>query len=260
MCSRTPAASLAHDLTVIGLLSAVLYLRSDTDHFDVFVRLCDVAPNGRSTNLSDGFFRAGPESSVRDVDGVFTVRVSMSPTANTFKAGHRLRVQVSGERASALRRATWGRASPLRPRRHSGPHAMRSTTIPITRRCSISRSSRRQGRRVQQVGFRVASFQGDGVAGVWRFGELVDGARRATGRWHVSLRRRRPQCHRVNGLPTELGGTAANHTGRDRHGRRISGDQNVRREFRHTGKTLFLRFRSWSRKGWEFESPRSHPL
>ena len=96
MCSRTPAASLARDLTVIGPLSAVLSLRSDTEHFDVFVRLCDVTPNGRSTNLSDGSVRVRPESSVRDVDGTFTVRVSMSPTANTFKAGHRLRVQVSG--------------------------------------------------------------------------------------------------------------------------------------------------------------------
>jgi putative CocE/NonD family hydrolase len=90
------SATLARDLTVIGPLLAVLCLRSDTEHFDVFVRLCDVAPNGRSTNLSDGFVRVRPEGAVRGVDGTFTVRVSMSPTANTFKVGHRLRVQVSG--------------------------------------------------------------------------------------------------------------------------------------------------------------------
>jgi len=90
------SASLARDLTVIGPLTAVLHLRSDTEHFDVFVRLCDVAPNGRSTNLSDGFLRVRPKSAVRGVDGTFIVRVSMSPTANTFKVGHRLRVQVSG--------------------------------------------------------------------------------------------------------------------------------------------------------------------
>jgi putative CocE/NonD family hydrolase len=90
------SASLARDLTVIGPLSAVLHLKSDTEQFDVFVRLCDVAPNGRSTNLSDGLLRVRPENSVRGVDGAFIVRVSMSPTANTFKAGHRLRVQVSG--------------------------------------------------------------------------------------------------------------------------------------------------------------------
>jgi putative CocE/NonD family hydrolase len=90
------SASLARDLTVIGPVSAVLYLTSDTEHFDVFVRLCDVAPNGRSINLSDGFVRVRPESAVRGVDGTFTVPVSMSPTANTFKVGHRLRVQVSG--------------------------------------------------------------------------------------------------------------------------------------------------------------------
>jgi putative CocE/NonD family hydrolase len=90
------SASLTRDLTVIGPVSAVVHLTSDTEHFDVFVRLCDVAPNGRSTNLSDGFVRVVPEGALRDVDGTFTVRVSMSPTANTFKAGHRLRVQVSG--------------------------------------------------------------------------------------------------------------------------------------------------------------------
>ena len=90
------SASLTDDLTVIGPVSAVLYLTSDTEHFDVFVRLCDVAPNGRSTNLSDGFLRVGPESPRHHVDGTYGVRVSMSPTANTFKAGHRLRVQVSG--------------------------------------------------------------------------------------------------------------------------------------------------------------------
>jgi putative CocE/NonD family hydrolase len=81
---------------VIGPLSAVLHVRSDTEHFDVFMRLCDIAPNGRSTNLSDGFVRVRPERAVRGVDGTFTVPVSMSPTANTFKAGHRMRVQVSG--------------------------------------------------------------------------------------------------------------------------------------------------------------------
>jgi putative CocE/NonD family hydrolase len=90
------SASLARDLMVIGPVSAALHLTSDTEHFDVFVRLCDVAPNGRSTNVSDGFLRVIPERSARDVDGTYVVRVSMSPTANTFKAGHRLRVQVSG--------------------------------------------------------------------------------------------------------------------------------------------------------------------
>jgi putative CocE/NonD family hydrolase len=90
------SASLARELTVIGPVSAVLHLTSDAEHFDVFVRLCDVTPSGRSTNLSDGFVRVRPESAVRGVDGAYTVRVSMSPTANTFKAGHGLRVQVSG--------------------------------------------------------------------------------------------------------------------------------------------------------------------
>ena len=89
------STSLARDLTVIGPLSAVLHLKSDTEHFDVFVRLCDVTPYSRSTNVSDGFVRVRPQSSIQGIDGAFTVRVSMSPTAYMFKAGHQLRVQVS---------------------------------------------------------------------------------------------------------------------------------------------------------------------
>ncbi len=86
---------LSEDLTVIGPLTATLYLRSSLEHTDFFVRLCDVSEKGRSVNLSDGIIRLSPGSVQKEEDGVFKLDVAMWPTANTFLAGHRIRLQVS---------------------------------------------------------------------------------------------------------------------------------------------------------------------
>ena len=86
---------LDEDLTVIGPLTATLYLRSSLEHTDFFVRLCDVSDKGRSVNLSDGIVRVIPGSVDKDAEGVFKLEIAMWPTANTFRAGHRIRLQVS---------------------------------------------------------------------------------------------------------------------------------------------------------------------
>jgi putative CocE/NonD family hydrolase len=86
---------LTEDLTVIGPVTATLYLRSSLEHTDFFVRLCDVTPKGRSFNVSDGIIRLVPESVTKEEDGTFRLEVAMGPTAITFRAGHRVRLQVS---------------------------------------------------------------------------------------------------------------------------------------------------------------------
>jgi uncharacterized protein len=86
---------LTDDLTVIGPLTASLYLRSSLGDTDFHVRLCDVTPNGKSFNLSDGILRLTPASVRKRKDGSFRLEIAMWPTANTFKAGHRIRLQVS---------------------------------------------------------------------------------------------------------------------------------------------------------------------
>ena len=53
---------LTDDVTVIGPLTATLYVRSSLEHTDFFVRLCDVTPKGKSFNLSDGIVRLTPGS------------------------------------------------------------------------------------------------------------------------------------------------------------------------------------------------------
>jgi putative CocE/NonD family hydrolase len=79
------------DVEVIGEVSAEVWFASDRPSADVFVRLCDVDPRGRSTNVCDGIV------GLRDTDAVALgpVTVALWPTAYLFRKGHRIRVQVS---------------------------------------------------------------------------------------------------------------------------------------------------------------------
>jgi putative CocE/NonD family hydrolase len=86
---------LTDDLTVIGPLTATLYVRSSLEYTDFFVRLCDVTAKGRSFNLSDGIVRLVPGAVEPGEDGVTKLDIALWPTANTFRAGHRIRLQVS---------------------------------------------------------------------------------------------------------------------------------------------------------------------
>jgi hypothetical protein len=74
---------------------AEIYVASDLEHFDVFVRLCDVDAKGRSTNVCDGIERVSLKRWPRSPDGTSAVRVTLWPTAQRFRTGHRIRVQVS---------------------------------------------------------------------------------------------------------------------------------------------------------------------
>ncbi len=83
-------APLTHAVEAIGPVTASIRVRASGKHFDLFVRLCDVDRDGRSWNVCDGLTRV----STVDEDG--TVRVALWPTAYRFRAGHRIRLQVSG--------------------------------------------------------------------------------------------------------------------------------------------------------------------
>jgi putative CocE/NonD family hydrolase len=98
-------AALAAPLEVIGPVSARLRVRAGGPHFDVFARLCDVDPRGRSWNICDGLIRLGPGSPDE-------VTVPMSATAHRFGAGHRLRLQISGGAHPRFARNT-GTGEPL---------------------------------------------------------------------------------------------------------------------------------------------------
>lgn len=86
---------LDHDLDLIGEVSARIVVRTEHDDADVFVRICDVAPNGRSTNVTDGIRRLRAIDPADD-HGHRIAEVDLAPTAYRFRRGHRLRVQVAG--------------------------------------------------------------------------------------------------------------------------------------------------------------------
>jgi uncharacterized protein len=83
------SAPLEQDVEVIGEISAEIWFRSSLPYADVFVRLCDADPRGRSWNVCDGLI------SLTGADEITCATVRLWPTAYRFKRGHRIRVQVS---------------------------------------------------------------------------------------------------------------------------------------------------------------------
>jgi putative CocE/NonD family hydrolase len=80
---------LDEDVEVVGEVSAEIWFSSSLPHADVFVRLCDVDPGGKSWNVCDGLV------SLTGADEPQCATVRLWPTAYRFRRGHRIRVQVS---------------------------------------------------------------------------------------------------------------------------------------------------------------------
>jgi uncharacterized protein len=81
-------------LEVAGIPVVRLHLRSDNAYFDVFARLCDVSPDGRSENLTDQIFRSSPTNVTPGEVG--HIELPLTDVAHVFRPGHRIRVQLSG--------------------------------------------------------------------------------------------------------------------------------------------------------------------
>jgi putative CocE/NonD family hydrolase len=103
---------LEEPVTALGPVAATVHLRAEGEYFDVFVRLCDVEPDGRSWNICDGLVRVTPDVFPGADDGVRTILVKLWPTGHRFGSGHRIRVQVSGGAHPRFARNT-GTAEPL---------------------------------------------------------------------------------------------------------------------------------------------------
>jgi putative CocE/NonD family hydrolase len=86
---------LTEPLEFVGPVSATVHLESTLDHVDVFVRVCDVHPDGTSLNVCDALQRYTPDTIERDADGVFTATFDLWPIGHRFGRGHRLRVQIA---------------------------------------------------------------------------------------------------------------------------------------------------------------------
>jgi putative CocE/NonD family hydrolase len=93
LCYTMPP--LARDLEITGPVRLELFARSSLEHTDFFGRLCDVAPDGGSTNVCDGLFRVEPSGGEAAPGGCLRLKIDMWATAHRFQQGHRLRLQVS---------------------------------------------------------------------------------------------------------------------------------------------------------------------
>jgi uncharacterized protein len=91
---------LDHDLDVAGPLRMTLYASSSAVDTDFVARLTDVFPDGRAIQLQAGALRTRyrdreGEPSFLEPGQVYRLEIDMWATANRFKAGHRLRVDIS---------------------------------------------------------------------------------------------------------------------------------------------------------------------
>ncbi|MFJ6739034.1 CocE/NonD family hydrolase [Streptomyces sp. NPDC091279] len=121
------------DTEVIGEVSAEIWFRSSLPYADVFVRLCDVDEEGRSTNVCDGL------AGLTDADTTTCATVQLWPTAHLFKRGHRIRVQISSgafprynrNPGTGTPRATAQTLHPATQQIHHTPTHPSTLTLPI---------------------------------------------------------------------------------------------------------------------------------
>jgi putative CocE/NonD family hydrolase len=105
---------------------------TDAPDTDFAAKLVDVHPDGYAANLCDGFLRAshrdGDTPPARTETGLaFEYAINLWATSNRFKAGHRLRVEVSSSNFPRFDRnpntgAPPAAASELRPARQTVFH------------------------------------------------------------------------------------------------------------------------------------------
>jgi putative CocE/NonD family hydrolase len=91
---------LRSDLEVTGPVKAVLSIASTAPDTDFTVKLVDVFPNGEARNLTDGILRVRYRDSLENAKlmtpgSLYKITVDAGVTSNVFRAGHRIRVEIS---------------------------------------------------------------------------------------------------------------------------------------------------------------------
>ncbi len=88
------------DLEVVGPVTAVLYVSTSAPDTDFTAKLVDVFPDGNARNLSDGILRMRYREGLDRAEPVnpghvYRIAVDAGATANVFRKGHRIRLEVS---------------------------------------------------------------------------------------------------------------------------------------------------------------------
>jgi uncharacterized protein len=139
---------LTDDMEVVGPVSATVHLTASSEFFDVFARVCEVTPDGRSDNVTDGLVRVSPGMFPPGPDGVRAVEVELWPMGYVFRRGYRIRVQLAGAAHPRYARNTGtgeplGTAARLQPVDyvvyHDAAHPS-AVLLPVARTGRVSRS------------------------------------------------------------------------------------------------------------------------
>lgn len=91
---------LTKDTEVTGPIELVLYASSSARDTDFTGKLVDVHPDGRAEHLTDGILRARYRNSMSVPEmltpgEVYELHIDLWATANVFRAGHRIRLDIS---------------------------------------------------------------------------------------------------------------------------------------------------------------------
>lgn len=91
---------LEEPVEVVGPVSATLFVSSDRTDTDFTAKLVDVHPDGRAIILCDGIQRMRYRDSLREPKPmtpgeIYEIEIDMVATANVFRPGHRILVEIS---------------------------------------------------------------------------------------------------------------------------------------------------------------------
>lgn len=97
------------DVDMVGRIRAELLVSSSAVDTDITVKLVDVYPDGTAYNVQEGVRRMRYRNSLRTPefmvpDQLYIAEVDLHTTANTFRKGHRIRVEVSSSNYPRIER------------------------------------------------------------------------------------------------------------------------------------------------------------
>lgn len=94
------SAALREPVEVTGEIQVALYASTSARDTDFTAKLIDVYPDGYARNLCDGILRLRYRNGVRKAElakpgEIYAIRIPAGVTSNLFKAGHRIRIEIS---------------------------------------------------------------------------------------------------------------------------------------------------------------------
>ena len=137
-------AVLEQPVEVTGPVTVTLYAASSAVDTDFTAKLVDACPCGGAVNLADGIVRARYRESTEEAKlitpgEVYEYKIDLWATSNLFKAGHRIRVEISSSNFPRFDRnpntgGALGKGTTAKPASqtilHNGSYASR-VTLPV---------------------------------------------------------------------------------------------------------------------------------